>query len=539
MVLFTGLVVSCMNYFKVNTSAAPTVESVGSLDRSGKTFVFHFENDTWLLTGIDIADSALTGELKPYDQEPTLRTVKPGKPNRYTKRASRDQSYLLNEVHLYAGEYASLSPQRVSIPFGALTRMEIYDKDTQATVGSYILGGLGIAAGTYLVVGIIALLTKESCPFVYVREGEAYRFAGEIYSGSIHPPLERHDFLRLPATGDRGTLTLKIANEVKEVQHTNLLELIVATHPTGVEVLADKYGKLHTLAEPVAPITAINLEGREVTEWLTRKEGRVYVSNPAGPEFPLRDGVVLTFPNPRGTTSVKACIRAKNSVIFDYMMGQFHDLFGYGYPQYMQHQARLPAEELRQLALERGFPLSLSVERNGHWEFVDYYPIAGPMALRDDILEVPLLGNEGDSLKIKLESATFLWEIDYAALDFSPPAEVVTTTVPLTSAVDETGKDVARLLREDDALYYVQPDVGNQAVVTFDLPDSTSPHHTLLLHSKGWYRILRNPGGIPDKEGLRAFRDPEHFSRFINRRMQELGQRWALKSDSCEAALSN
>ncbi len=526
-VLMTGAFLSCRSYFKVNSSVPSSAEAVGNLREAGKTIVFHFEEKKWQLTDIQIADSAITGRPEWYDKAPTLRPVRVDRPNKYLTGKNFNQSYLLNEVHLYAGEYALLPGGKVSIPIAAVTRMDLYDKDTQTTVGHYVFTGLGVSAAIFGGFYLIYILTKESCPFVYVRNGEAFQFAGEIYSGSIHPPLERDDYLRLPGSGDARQCTLKISNEVKEVQHTNLLELLVAGHPDGTELLPDKYGNLHLLSDPVLPVSACNLEGKNVKEELAARDGHVYISDPSGSEFPLKDGVLLTFPNKSGAASVKVHLRAKNSIIFDYVMGEFHDLFGSLYPRYMQKQQRAPAARLREMALKRGLPLSLSVERGGDWEYVDYFNISGPMALKEDILEIPLHGDEGDSLKIKLESAMFLWEIDYAALDFSPAAEVVSATVPLAAAIDENGKDVAPLLLHDDALYYIQPEIGNQAVVTFDLPGSSLPERTLILHSKGWYRILRDPQGKPDKRELQAFREPEHFNRFINSRMREFGKVWS------------
>ncbi len=234
--------------------------------------------------------------------------------------------------------------------------------------------------------------------------------------------------------------------------------------------------------------------------------------------------MILGFPVQTGAKSARLAIRAKNSILLDYMMGQFHDLFGSAYHHYMKKQEKLQGAELRQMALERGIPLSVYIERDGDWEFVDYFNIAGPMAFKEDVLEIPLTGREPDPLRIKLEYGSFLWEIDYTAIDYSAGLEVTSFTVPVKTAFDEKQKDVSGLLKDDDNNYYVQPETDNQAIVTFDLPELTGPDRTVILHSKGWYQVIRDPEGKPEIEKLRAFRQPGHFNRFTNEKMKTMGQ---------------
>src|ERR1035437_1765736 len=112
------------------------------------------------------------------------------------------------------------------------------------------------------------------------------------------------------------------------------------------------------------------------------------------------------------------------------MMDKFFDKFGSSYARYENKQQHASGDVMRQWSLDQEIPLSLYVERDGKWEFVDYYNIVGPMAFKDDVLKVPLKGNETQPLKLKLEFGTFLWEIDYAAIDYSPDLKVVPRVVP-------------------------------------------------------------------------------------------------------------
>ena len=91
---------------------------------------------------------------------------------------------------------------------------------------------------------LFILLTKDSCPFIYAYNGKSYEFIGEIYSGAIHPPLERHDYLPIPNLEPvENEYKVKITNEIKESAHK--YDRIGFPHPDN-EVLVDKYGNTHT-----------------------------------------------------------------------------------------------------------------------------------------------------------------------------------------------------------------------------------------------------------------------------------------------------
>lgn len=519
-----NLTIGCRSYFKVNSSPKPSSEKIAGLESAGKTIIVHFNEKKWVLGDVQIKNNIVTGMLNEYTFPSTKKPVRPNKPNRYIATSgsfkSPSQKYLLKEVHLYLDEFAEQGNRQVSIPVSSISKIEIYDKDTAATVGSWVLGAVGAAA----VVFIIILLTKESCPFIYTWDGEKYNFAGEIYSGTIHKPLERNDYLKLPAYPGQKSYTLKITNEVREIQNTNLLELLVFDHPENVNVLVDKYGTATTLSQPVASSLATNMAGENITKLLSSRDNLFYQSTTALAALPVKDGLILEFPNDGGTKMAKLAIRAKNSIILDYMLGQFHDMFGTAYKGFMKKQQKSSATEIRQWTLDQGIPLSLYVERNGKWEFEDYYNIAGPMAFKEDVLSFPLKGNETNPLRVKLEYGNFLWEIDYATIDFSDSPKVASFVVPVKTTITEEEKNINALLAKDDNNYYTQPSMDNEAVVTFDLPELKGQNRTIILHSKGWYQLLRNPVGKPDIEKLKAFRQPGHFNIFVNEELKKMAK---------------
>ena len=334
-------------YFKVNTRQQPSSELVTGLDQEGKNFILHFNEKTFRLTDVEINNHILSGEISDIDSRYYQYRVKPDRPNRYIKKSGNNQSFLINEVHLYVDEYSDLGSKRISVPVSSVSKVEIYDKDTATTTGSWILSGLGVIAAVYLIMAILVLIFKESCPFIYSFDGESYHFEGEIFSGAIQPGLERFDYMRLKNLQPADELySLKITNEIKEIQNINLAQLKVVDHPEEVEVLMDKYGTIHTIADPVPASEAQTLTGEHVVEMISRADGVAYPFNGVATTEATFDGVILQFPLPDNPSEGKLIIRAKNSLWLEHVFSEFHMLFGGMYNTFSRREAKRPAEEI-------------------------------------------------------------------------------------------------------------------------------------------------------------------------------------------------
>lgn len=413
---------------------------------------------------------------------------------------------------------------RCSIPVVEFDRIETYDVNTKKT----ILVTSGVILGGILVVGIvgyfIAMATKESCPFVYAYDGTDFKFEGEIYSGAIYPSLERHDYLALPNLQPANNeYYIKLTNEVKEIQYTNLAELVIIDHETGSEVLIDKFGTIHTLTTIQQPQQAQSLNGEDVSEIIAEKDNRIYVGNLERQEDKLMDGMVLNFTKNVGADSANLVIRAKNSPWLDYVFGYFCNLHGDFHEQWRAMQKSAPATQLQRWAQDQGIPLSVYIEKNGEWQFVDYFNLAGPMAQKNDVLTLDISEIQSDEIRVKLEYGFAFWEIDYVALGFSTIVALDEQTVSLTSAVDQDGDDMSDLLLQDDDQYQVLSEAGQQVSIQFPVPQ-TDPamKRSIFLHSKGHYEAIRNPEGTPDMTFLNSFRQPGRFIEFSNEQLRKL-----------------
>ena len=520
---FLNLVIGC-RYYKVSThhkSQINFAHAIQDFRAQEKFFIVHFGGDVWWLRNIsfnhDMTELLGTLEILPANRY-SFQNTQVYASNLYTKKTR----HLLEEVHIHVLEYSKAEDFSVAIPLESIQRMEVYSPEIGKTV---LYGALAISvvAITIAVIGFTFLVATRSCPFIYTYDGEQFAFAGEVFAGATQPGLERHDYLGLPALQPAdGEYLVMVSNELREIQHINLLQLKVIDHPEGVEVLADKYGQFHCIAGPVPPLAAKTLQGNDITALVSEKDARKYHFNEAVSTDSATDGIILSFPKPADAEEGNLIISAKNSMWLDYVLENFSEMFGRKYQSFDRKQGREQPESIRAMMLNQGFPLNVYLEKNGEWVFYDFFEVAGPMAMKDDILPISLEGVESEVVNIKLETGFMFWEIDYAAMDFSGDVPLTVTTVPASEAFDEQGNDVREAISWDDDLYYVQPDVGNMALLRFPVPELTGESRTIILLSKGYYKVIRDYTGIADRKTLRTFREPGRMQLFSKELYEDL-----------------
>jgi len=161
--------------------------------------------------------------------------------------------------------FATRNREPLRLPLDQVQRLWIRKSDAAMNA----VAGLGILVGVVGLIAIVALATKESCPFVYSWDGTRYVFDAEPYGGAISRGLERDDYARLEnLKPENGLYKLLVTNEVNETQMTNIMELWVIDHPPGARVLPDLTGGLHLVSRPVPSMNARDHRGQELVSWL-------------------------------------------------------------------------------------------------------------------------------------------------------------------------------------------------------------------------------------------------------------------------------
>lgn len=510
------------SYYRAVPKENPSSPMLTGFQDSGKRILLHHGDSTWDFKNIDTSESYITGDISIAPAEVSNRLTKPDRANRYRPKKIQGDSSVTTEVHIYISEYELTNPTTIKIVLEAIQQILVYDHDTGATLASWMLGTIGVAAGAFGLFMIIVLLTKSSCPFIYSWNGEFFDFTGEIYSGAIQPGLERHDYLPLPTiVPEKGMYKVRMTNEVKEIQHTNLAELIVFDTPSNINVLVDKHGNYHTYSKASKPDEAINLKGKDILDFISEKDSLNYFGEAVKKDQSINDGIIMKYIVPEDALTAKLVVNAKNSLWLDYLFTQFHGMFGESYHKFQAKQKKVSAEDMNRWYLEQNIPLSVYIEKDGEWEYIDYFNLVGPMAFKEDIIQFDVSQYKNKELKIKLESGYMFWEIDYAGLDFSKDVKLNYEVVSVNDAIDNKGDDVKLKLLSDDSEYYIQPDVGDEVILNFKAPEAKGKSQTVILHSKGYYIILREQEGKANKKKLREFRNagrlPEYSIELFNK----------------------
>mgnify|MGYP001178249109 CR=1 FL=1 len=417
-------------------------------------------------------------------------------------------------MHLYVAPDSAIKRDGslISIPAVNIAKAEIYKVDA----GKMITIGAGASAAAFWTYVIILWITKGlSCPFVYCDNGDDIRFEGEIYSGATATPMERDDYLRLKTiTPVNDRYKIRITNEVKEIQNTNLAELFVFDHPADCEIIVDKYGQAHSVSAISKPLSATDIYGKSLLSELSSCDNLRYLSEIRNDDL-VFDTISLSFEKPLNASHARLVVSGKNTMWLDYTFGRLSDMFGNRHDEWKERRNKRTPEELIKWTMDQGIPLAVWVERDSGPEFVDYFNVPGPMADKKDVLMIDLAGITGNRVNIKLVSGVLFWDLDFAGMDFSSKEEFVKTMVTLEAASDEQGHDVtSRLLRDDDS-YLIQPLVNNEASLSFKAPPfAEGMERTVYLHSKGNYEVLREAGGKPDMESLLVMLQPGRFTKF-------------------------
>ena len=537
LLLVFGLLSSgCQSYYRSRETEASR-QNVSLLAES-KVFVVHQGAEVWELREPRLSGEVLTGSR-------TLTTgrldVWPAAPatGQSARYRAAEAPVVLNIVHVYLRQNPDQAPAgadgQVSIPLASIRQIDLLEKDTGKTTASYVLGIAGATVAVMAILLVIVALTKSSCPFVYAHDGQSYRFVGEAYGGAIFAPAERTDYLPLPGIRPRqgNQYQVRISNELKERQHTNLAELWVAQHPAGTQVLLDQKGRAHTLRAPQAPTQARTGSGGSCEAQLRARDHDAVMFNDEQPGAAPNE-VVLTFERPAGARAGKLLLRAQNSLWLDYLYGEFIGKFGGYYNTWAAGQATQPAAINRQWGLDQHLPLNVYVDAGRGWELAETIPTVGPLAARD--LVVPLdFGTAGAGaaagtgaatgpVRVKLSCGFMFWEVDYAALDCTPNEAVQLDNCRLQSARTERGADARPALAADDTRYLRQLQPGTAVSLHYEtrLPAPTAGlQRSVFLRTKGYYEHLRDFQGLPNLPALYAFRRPGRFIEFSKERYRE------------------
>ncbi len=527
--LLTGLIlllISCHRYFmpvKQDTGSPSASGSFISTNSQQKYFILRKGTASYAIRDIAVNQQSMTlsGHLAavPPAHQLYLKAV-----NNKFRYKDNEGGSILNEIHIYVQDKSVTDTNGTwTLPLDQIVRIEVIQHDRKRTTSSYVLGGVGIGLGVLVLAGVIIALTKSSCPFISVYDGEQYNLQGELFGGAVNARLERTDYVPLQARALDGHFELRISNELKERQYTNFADLLLIEHPAGVQVLPAENGELYSISTSIKPTAAVlNTRINLLNEVIGKDDQYCNFndsSNPSG-----INELQLSFPKQNNLREAKLLLQLKNSYWFDYLYGEFTRQFGSSYSSWQAQQQARPVKEMIRWTEEQAIPLQVAVLTTSGWKEITKIKTVGPLAQRRLVIPVSVEDLPGETIQVRLSTGFMFWELDEASMDYTATNRYPVTRLYPSTAVDENGLSVLNELRLEDSLYLRQPVPGNFATITYNWnrQPAAGNVYSVILHTRGYYEPVRDYNGPAATEALKKFREPGALARFSLSRYQQI-----------------
>ena len=513
---------ACHSYYKTSAADDQSNNKAGNIDSlqsEGRYFVLRTGDKAYHLKGIKLSADQKSFEaiLEALSSDHGLHLTK-GVNGRMRYQPRFPNLSVLNEVHLYSSTPLGTNKigSLVNVDLDKIEKIEVIEKDKGRTTSSYVIGAIGYTVGAVAIAGVIIALTKSSCPFVSAYYDGQYSLQGEIYGGAIYPQLARHDYMPLKISPVKNSLSVKISNELQELQFTDIANLQVVSHSKTSKILSDQSGNLYSISDPQLPASAILNSNRDVLSAIKRSSDNELLYLDDSTSENAVNSVVLKFNKPPGQQKGKLLLTLKNSYWLDFLYGEIAKGFGNYYNTYLQQQQKKSAEELNKWTKEQQIPLHISIKTSTGWKDITDLNMIGPLATRETVVPIALTEINEENIYIKLSTGFMFWELDYIGMDFSVNEKFTVKELQPVSAISESGKSVRSELMNEDGIYLEQPAPGCVATINYRYETEKDPSktQTYFLHTKGYYQHVRNYKHKPDFLFLKQFKQPNAFNKF-------------------------
>jgi len=534
------LLISSINYFfgckyyKPIAVDAYNNETKGSslkeLNTKGKYFILRKGGYAYALSNVSIDDTKMTLTAKPETVPPEHEVYVSAKKNRYPYSKGKGEGIVMTEVHIYQSDTSGVDTTSLyTFPLSDVKKIEVieYDKKksksrtTEAIVFSVLSAALVvaiIAAASYSPPEPQPTTTVSSCPYISSFDGTGYNLQGEIYSASIFQSLQKDDYLPMQLTPVNGDYRIRISNELPEIQHTDFADLVIVEHDRNVRLLVNPDGRIFSVSNPESPEVATLNNRIDVRTELQKKDNNNCLFKDDNGVRAAED-LFVTFKNESKSKKGKLILSGRTSSWMNYLYGEFTKGFGSHYDKWIKQQEKRPAAELEKWTNEQNIPITVSVKSSGGWKEVQKLKAIGPLLDRDMIIPVDL----GDGpAEFKISCGYLFWELDYAAIDYTPDAAFAIHTIKPYEAIDEKGQDVLPVIANPDREYLIQPEIGNITIVNYKaMAPKEGLTQTFFLHSSGYYTHIRHYTGSPKVAFLKSFEQPGALAAFSRQKFAE------------------
>ena len=352
-----------------------------------------------------------------------------------------------------------------------------------------------------LIVGIIfiiALATKQSCPFVYSYNGDQYVFDAEPLGGAVARGLEKTDYSRLEHLREtKGKYQLVFRNEVRETQYLDEIKLLIIDHDKETTVIPDEKGTFFQLSIPATAIRSYTESGQDLTPFLRENDEiawQTYLPRGDTSRFHAnRHQLTLNFLKPKVVTNANLIFNGGTAAWGSNMIRKMLELRGDQLDKWyagIDRQGPEYEELFHFILREELYLLKIHLKNNDQWLYGGIIPGGGPLITEDRVIPLDLSKIEGDTLTIRLNPPKGFWQINYLALDYNPHMHDISYEIPLHYAIDHRDSIVTSILSSADDVYHQMPEVGDWFIAEFRAPDKQpNKVRSIFLKTKGYYEL--------------------------------------------------
>lgn len=524
---------SCHYYKPVTQSVSSySLEATENVEKWGKrTLILRSPQGNFLLTNLSLhqQEEKLHANLAEIPDEHTVYLSD----QRQRYRYSKGQNEVLEEIHLYT-DLVNLGNfgDRVEISVSDINKLEIIERDKARSTTATIFSVVGITIGTLAVIIAIILLTKSSCPFISVYDGEGYILQGETFGGAVIPALAREDFLPLPDLFISEDLKLMISNELKERQYTDMADLIVVAHNPDERVFIDPSGNLFKSSTFYKPTYASINQDLDMLFPLSEVDNIACTFNEDNND-PVNE-LYIHFDNPDTKKQHGLLLSLKNNYWLEYVIAEFYSAFGEKYSKFVAKQQKKSGDEILKWMNQQEMMLTVEAKTESGWKEVQKIKTIGPLMNREVLIPLEDIAFLDEGLEVRLRTGFMFWELDKITLtELAPISTEKKEIIKPISAIDEKDQDVLSPLLEKDGIFMEQHEVGNRAYLTYRF-ENYNPNQTYaaFLHTKGYYEPIREFDGKADRKFLTQFKKDGMLPTFSLHRYLEISQSQYLTDQS-------
>ncbi len=356
-----------------------------------------------------------------------------------------------------------------------------------ATTAASTVGTAGwIALGT-----LAAFALFGSCPTVYSADSGDAILEAELFSYSIAPSFQARDIdkLGLKSVQD-GHFELDFRNEMLETHYIDHLEVLEVTHAANQVAYPDSTGRPIVVGKTVAPVSAVDQDGRNILPEVASADGRVWSATSnrlanVGLQN-IHDSLDFEFSLPKNSGELALVLHLRNSMLntvllYDVMLKEQ----GFAALDWMGHDLNhLGNRAELGLWYRENMGMTVSIWRDGDFRKVGRIGDQGPIAWseRAVVLDAP----RGDSLKVRLSFVADNWRIDQVQLAIDTQhGKVRTIPVATAKSLEEHRPDIPEYLAQSDESYLITRP-GESVQLGFNVGESRQSR-TFFLASEGYY----------------------------------------------------